>query len=98
MIRRPPRPTRTDTLFPYATLFRSKIVFANPYAVRMFGAKSPDDVVGRETMSLLHPDDLPRARQRTQMIMDGAASVPLAELRMVRLDGDRMSTRLNSSH
>src|SRR3546814_7825730 len=23
MIRRPPRPTRTDTLFPYATLFRS---------------------------------------------------------------------------
>src|SRR3546814_6121387 len=24
MIRRPPRSTRTDTLFPYATLFRSK--------------------------------------------------------------------------
>src|SRR3546814_15152396 len=24
MIRRPPRPTRTDTLFPYTTLFRSK--------------------------------------------------------------------------
>src|SRR3546814_2768021 len=25
MIRRPPRPTRTDTLFPYTTLFRSMI-------------------------------------------------------------------------
>src|SRR3546814_2653887 len=25
MIRRPPRPTRTDTLFPYTTLFRSNI-------------------------------------------------------------------------
>src|SRR3546814_4019923 len=25
MIRRPPRPTRTDTLFPYTTLFRSRI-------------------------------------------------------------------------
>src|SRR3546814_10966978 len=24
MIRRPPRPTRTDTLFPYTTLFRSR--------------------------------------------------------------------------
>src|SRR6056297_4246315 len=24
MIRRPPRPTRTDTLFPYTTLFRSE--------------------------------------------------------------------------
>src|SRR3546814_12084777 len=26
MIRRPPRSTRTDTLFPYTTLFRSNIV------------------------------------------------------------------------
>src|SRR3546814_2992956 len=25
MIRRPPRPTRTDTLFPYTTLFRSSV-------------------------------------------------------------------------
>src|SRR3546814_8179557 len=27
MIRRPPRSTRTDTLFPYTTLFRSEIVY-----------------------------------------------------------------------
>src|SRR3546814_7857390 len=30
MIRRPPRSTRTDTLFPYTTLFRSRIVRATP--------------------------------------------------------------------
>src|SRR3546814_5409902 len=29
MIRRPPRSTRTDTLFPYTTLFRSDFVRAN---------------------------------------------------------------------
>src|SRR3546814_6238621 len=28
MIRRPPRSTRTDTLFPYTTLFRSLIIFS----------------------------------------------------------------------
>src|SRR3546814_8473238 len=28
MIRRPPRSTRTDTLFPYTTLFRSFITFS----------------------------------------------------------------------
>src|SRR3546814_6293869 len=28
MIRRPPRSTRTDTLFPYTTLFRSKVRMA----------------------------------------------------------------------
>src|SRR3546814_19639976 len=30
MIRRPPRATRTDTLFPYTTLFRSTLDPANP--------------------------------------------------------------------
>src|SRR3546814_16154660 len=30
MIRRPPRSTRTDTLFPYTTLFRSPVQFTNP--------------------------------------------------------------------
>src|SRR3546814_9530023 len=30
MIRRPPKSTRTDTLFPYTTLFRSKILSRNP--------------------------------------------------------------------
>src|SRR3546814_3971117 len=33
MIRRPPRSTRTDTLFPYTTLFRSA-VFSNVVTVR----------------------------------------------------------------
>src|SRR3546814_13658499 len=31
MIRRPPRSTRTDTLFPYTTLFRSRHQAALPY-------------------------------------------------------------------
>src|SRR3546814_1911611 len=30
MIRRPPRSTRTDTLFPYTTLFRSQLRAGNP--------------------------------------------------------------------
>src|SRR3546814_5746598 len=30
MIRRPPRSTRTDTLFPYTTLFRSDFVLEGP--------------------------------------------------------------------
>src|SRR3546814_2054105 len=32
MIRRPPRSTRTDTLFPYTTLFRSQAVHARMHA------------------------------------------------------------------
>src|SRR3546814_8048367 len=34
MIRRPPRSTRTDTLFPYTTLFRSRCLFPRPVAAQ----------------------------------------------------------------
>src|SRR3546814_14742017 len=37
MIRRPPRSTRTDTLFPYTTLFRSD--FARPDCERIYAGK-----------------------------------------------------------
>src|SRR3546814_19697541 len=59
MIRRPPRTTRTDTLFPYTTLFRSSIAlipswaFAQDYPtapipiVVPFSAGGPTDTVTR---------------------------------------------------
>src|SRR3546814_12770813 len=43
MIRRPPRSTRTDTLFPYTTLFRS---FA--CAERLEPAAGPDGQLGKQ--------------------------------------------------
>src|SRR3546814_3409829 len=36
MIRRPPRSTRTDTLFPYTTLFRSVYLMAKSVCCRQF--------------------------------------------------------------
>src|SRR3546814_17925353 len=48
MIRRPPRSTRTDTLFPYTTLFRS-------------GALRGQLAAGGAAVRLLSPDALPAA-------------------------------------
>src|SRR3546814_10868500 len=43
MIRRPPRSTRTDTLFPYTTLFRSAYRGADAYPHRVYhGLQRPD--------------------------------------------------------
>src|SRR3546814_18310817 len=47
MIRRPPRSTRTDTLFPYTTLFRSVLVDDGP---RVGIGVVDVDLVGRELM------------------------------------------------
>src|SRR3546814_13707180 len=46
MIRRPPRSTRTDTLFPYTTLFRSDPSFAHVFTTSR--AKAETKVVGRQ--------------------------------------------------
>src|SRR3546814_1605047 len=47
MIRRPPRPTRTDTLFPYTTLFRSVMKAVNfhlkPAPVAVLAAEAAAD-------------------------------------------------------
>src|SRR3546814_20189838 len=45
MIRRPPRSTRTDTLFPYTTLFRSKVRPDDPYIQSLRVAQNRPNVV-----------------------------------------------------
>src|SRR3546814_9212241 len=44
MIRRPPRSTRTDTLFPYTTLFRSRRTRGRAHIVHVSDAGALDDV------------------------------------------------------
>src|SRR3546814_19248982 len=69
MIRRPPRSTRTDTLFPDTTLFRSfATLVANGYAVRITGQDS-----GRGTFSHRHAVLHDQKRER----WDDGTYVPL---------------------
>src|SRR3546814_18006149 len=47
MIRRPPRSTRTDTLFPYTTLFRSRRCYA------LFHPRMPDEPLAFVEVALM---------------------------------------------
>src|SRR3546814_12566413 len=97
MIRRPPRSTRTDTLFPYTTLFRS--VVSNMYArlqqvaADMAGVDqtSSDNLVSEivgELASLLD----------VEQILEQAATAGVRRTEESIEEADRKSTRLNSSH
>src|SRR3546814_3172438 len=56
MIRRPPRSTRTDTLFPYTTLFRSQIVQGADFSVEdRFGALARPDFMNTGDRAGGHP-------------------------------------------
>src|SRR3546814_20979294 len=98
MIRPPPRITRTDTLFPYTTLFRTKIArvresvyltrsgLVSNEAIPVDVLISPEQVVTNYIKRLIeHPGSL--------QVIDFAGGK--AQLVAVR---DRKRTRLNSSH
>src|SRR3546814_20561508 len=114
MIRRPPRSTRTDTLFPYTTLFRS--LAGKGVHEEIVGAPielgDGDDIVARRR------DRLDRIGDRRHARGEGEAANAAFHLRYARLEHrvgrvhdaridvagdlqveeDRKSTRLNSSH
>src|SRR3546814_20856675 len=105
MTRRPPRSTRTDTLFPYTTLFRSPLEHAEhvvgdqnlPVALRR-GA----DADGRAG-DLLRDLDRDRFEHALDDDREGAGlgdgdRVLDDRARFLLALADRKSTRLNSSH
>src|SRR3546814_12741460 len=86
MMRRPPRSTRTDTLFPYTTLFRSQGEELEP-------ARAKAELMGIAP-NHIYIDDL-----REEFVRDFVFPMMRAN---ARYEGDyllnRKSTRLNSSH
>src|SRR3546814_2059637 len=99
MRRRPPRSTRTDTLFPYTTLFRSidflDLAIDEETGTAALRAEFPNP--GR----LLLPGQFVRARIAAGTQADGII-VPQRAVTVSPQGGsvmvDRKSTRLNSSH
>src|SRR3546814_16777763 len=97
MIGRPPRSTRTDTLFPYTTLFRSFLARYPQYKAQFVDQQTVDPKVLAK-----FADRLPAG---TLVVQYFAAPDKLylflvargAQFR-VKSQADRKSTRLNSSH
>src|SRR3546814_13903776 len=98
MIRRPPRSTRTDTLFPYTTLFRSAhrlgTARGEDQVVRMVG-KRPRFVPARQQDRIARLEREGKIGRHAAIVHD---AMPLFDLVAVGGDKDRKSTRLNSSH
>src|SRR3546814_4519240 len=67
MIRRPPRSTRTDTLFPYTTLFRS----IPCYAERRYGGVADD-----ELLMACPPDEFVRGVEGLQALAKNGLRYP----------------------
>src|SRR3546814_1164380 len=106
MIRRPPRSTRTDTLFPYTTLFRSDLLHIIDAECHVFLLVRPHP--GGEGECLLYVGTEPvHGEQRATLHRPLRVDLPAGSL-LVAADrvlgpavepADRSEeTRLNSSH
>src|SRR3546814_16415301 len=65
MIRRPPRSTRTDTLFPYTTLFRSSAWSAMSRCAARYTLFSSVDVTGQSETIVATVDPARRSEEHT---------------------------------
>src|SRR3546814_4133401 len=109
MIRRPPRSTRTDTLFPYTTLFRSAhLVDAEAGAVEARLVSGCGRALGIEGRQRHHCQELASARVHHDAsgadgteLLHRAGQLAGQQVLHAQIDAeaeDRKSTRLNSSH
>src|SRR3546814_6167665 len=113
MIRRPPRSTRTDTLFPYTTLFRSRVyrtgegsdIAVGAARIREGGMPEFGDP-GKSDLVFIEIKDLNETADRIgNMISDKLPKFTGSPQNQIQLlspgknsQVGRKSTRLNSSH
>lgn len=74
---------------PDAILIHSagRYVFANPAALKLYGAGHTDELVGRPITDFVHPDSRAIVAERVRKIYAERKPVPLCEQRLMRLDG-----------
>src|SRR3546814_3597524 len=107
MIRRPPRSTRTDTLFPYTTLFRSARSRDQADLSALVGFNIIDRVLNgpdlfRCVVRNFHAEFFFESHDQLDNVEAVSAQIVDEARLFVHLFGfdaqDRKSTRLNSSH
>lgn len=65
-----------------------KLLYANPAAVRLWGAQSSEDLLGRPVLDMVHPDYREAAQERINSVEKLGASSALTEIKHIRLDGE----------
>ena len=63
-----------------------KTLYVNPAAIKMFGASTASDLVGKPTLDLLHPDFRKAVAERMKDAAAGS-STPILEQKLLKLDG-----------
>ena len=72
-----------------------RIVLVNDAAVKLFGASSVEELLGRPSTDLIHPDDRERVASLHLKKLEDAKSVSREKLRRVKLDGSEFTAEVS---
>jgi len=70
------------------------LTLANQAGLRLLGADSADQVIGRSLLEFVCPDDLSAFQMMIEGVLESGKEVPLSEKRLRRLDGNCVDVEL----
>jgi PAS domain S-box-containing protein len=72
------------------------IVFANKPCLKLFGAETPEQVLGKSVFEFIHPDYHAIAKEHV-LLMESGKPVPLREEKIIRLNGTAVDVEVSAS-
>lgn len=75
----------------------SRLVYLNAAAVRLFGAETPAQLLGRSVFDVVHPDWRGEARECARLSQHHGQASRLAEFKYLRLDGSAVDVEAVST-
>ncbi|HXZ25701.1 MAG TPA: PAS domain S-box protein, partial [Nitrospiria bacterium] len=74
-----------------------RIIFANTACVKLLGATTVEQVIGKSPFEIVHPDHHQEVRTVIQGLLERGEQMPLTERRWIRLDGTTVNVEVTAS-
>ncbi len=81
---------------PIGVHINGKFVYLNDAALKLIGAKKPEDIIGKAVINILHPDSRDKVLERIAQMQAGM-EVSAMEEKFIRLDGKVIDVMVGSS-
>ncbi|MDI6782882.1 MAG: PAS domain S-box protein [bacterium] len=64
-----------------------KVAYINPAGIKLLGATSPEEIIGKPAIDFVHPAYREEVRTRIRRVIENEETAPLFEEKFIRIDG-----------
>ena len=72
------------------------LIYVNPAAIKLMGVSGPEELISKPLREFVHPDDWSLVQGRVRHVRKKGKGVPLAEIRLIRMDGSSVDVEIMS--